>query len=186
MSKLGDEVDRLIEKYGPGVMGRETDDPVTLGIRRSLFVELAKSTGFRSRWLQAFNPDHTNDPTMYWALREANIPLHDPLGWYLFLDDERDISYVGLTPDDGVVVCRSSHAAYEVCDVRRRPPSLMFLDHDLGLLHPETGLISKMLDDTMRFLRWATRKYPDWDFDYSVHSMNPQGAMNIKSFLRSR
>ena len=184
MSKLADEVDGLIEKYRADVLDTSAG-PVLLGIRRKLLVELARTVGFRSRWVQAFGPDHTDDPTMDRALREANIPLHDPKGWYLFLDDERDISYVGLTPDDGVVVCRSSHAAYAECQNRGRPPSMMYLDHDLGLLHPETGLISRGLDDTMRFLRWATRQFPDWDFDYEVHSMNPQGCMNIKSFLDS-
>jgi len=148
-------------------------------------VDLARTTGFRERWVAAFNPDHTDDPTVYRALREANIPLHDPNGWYLFLDDERDISYVGLTPKDGVVVCRSSREAVTECKNRGGPPSLMYLDHDLGLLFPETGLLSRGVDTTMRFLHWATGQYPSWDFDYDVHSMNPEGAKNIRAFLDS-
>lgn len=27
--------------------------------------------------------------------------------------------------------------------------------------------------------------YPDWDFDYDVHSMNPEGCLNIRAFLDS-
>lgn len=185
MSKLAREVDEYIAKYGPDVINPATPGhEVEHALKRELFVELARVTGFRERWVRAFNPDHTDDPTMYRALREANIPLHDPRGWYMFLDDERELSYLGLTPEDNVTVCRSSKEAMRLCIVRG-PPSMMYLDHDLGLLHPETGLISRGLDTTMMFLRWATNKFDDWDFDYEVHSMNPEGAKNIKSLLDS-
>ncbi len=183
MSKLADEVDAYIAKYGADLMSPAAPGArVKHAVERALFVELAHTTGFRERWLNAFNRDHTDNPAMYWALKEANIPLHKPLGWYLFLDDERDISYVGLTPDDNVTVCRSSKEAMRLCIVRG-PPSLMFLDHDLGyknIDHPSWGV-----DTTMVFLKWATNKFPDWDFDYSVHSSNPDGCLNIKAFLDS-
>lgn len=182
MSRLSDKVDSHIETYRPVLMDNTRPDWDTV---LGLFVELARGTGFRERWVRAFNPDHTDDPTVYRALKDANIPLHHPDGWYLFLDDERDISYLGLEPQDNVVVCRSSREAVQACITRGCPPSLMFLDHDLGLLFPETGLISRGLDTTMRFLHWATGKYPDWDFDYDVHSMNPQGCLNIRAFLDS-
>lgn len=103
----------------------------------------------------------------------------------MFLDDERHLSYLGLVPEDNVVLCRSSYEAAQACKSRGGPPSLMFLDHDLGLLRPETGLISRGLDTTMRFLKWATDRYPEWDFDYDVHSMNPEGTKNIRAFLDS-
>ena len=186
MSRLATEVENLLAKYGPEVINpAPPGEEIAHAAKRKAFVELARATGFRERWVRAFNPDHTDDPTVYRALREANIPLHDPKGWYMFLDDERDISYLGLTPEDNVVLCRSSREAAQQCRDRGGPPSLMFLDHDLGLLHPETGLISRGLDNTMRFLKWATDRYPDWDFDYDVHSMNPEGCLNIRAFLDS-
>lgn len=188
MSKLADKVDALIEEHRPALLAKinaanETNHSVAEGVQA--LVELARATGFRERWVAAFNPNHTDDPTVYRALREANIPLHDPNGWYMFLDDERELSYLGLTPEDNVVLCRSSREAAQQCKVRGGPPSLMFLDHDLGLLFPETGLISRGVDTTMRFLNWAAFNYPDWDFDYDVHSMNPEGCLNIRAFLNS-
>lgn len=100
--------------------------------------------------------------------------------WSLFLDDERDISYVGLTVEDGVVACRSSAEAMIMCRTHGRPPSVMYLDHDLGYL---PGTYEP--DTTMLFLRWATNEYPDWDFSFSVHSQNPTGVQNIIAFLNS-
>lgn len=181
MSKLATEVENLLAEHGPAML--DSDHRTDAALAR--FVELARTTGFREQWVRAFNPDHTDDPTVYRALREANIPLHDPKGWYMFLDDERELSYLGLTPEDNVVLCRSSREAARACKDRGGPPSFMFLDHDLGLLYPETGLISRGLDTTMRFLKWATNQYPDWDFDYDVHSMNPEGCLNIRAFLDS-
>jgi len=215
VSKLATRVDALIEEHRPALLSKinaanaawaatmpddarpdDANDRAargdalasanhTVADATQALVELARTTGFRERWVAAFNPDHTDDPTVYRALREANIPLHDPKGWYMFLDDERHLSYLGLTPEDNVVLCRSSYEAAQACKDRGGPPSLMFLDHDLGLLRPETGLISRGLDTTMRFLKWATDRYPEWDFDYDVHSMNPEGTKNIRAFLDS-
>lgn len=99
--RLADKVDALIAKYGPDVVGPAAPvGELELARKRDAFVELARTTGFRSRWLRAFD---TEDPTMYCALQGANIPLHDPSGWYMFLDDERDISYVGLDPKRGEI-----------------------------------------------------------------------------------
>ena len=107
MSKLAREVETLLAQHGPDVMGPSAPGgELELTRKREAFVELARTTGFRDRWVRAFNPDHTDDPTVYRALREANIPLHDPKGWCLFLDDERDISYVGLTPEDSETTSR--------------------------------------------------------------------------------
>jgi hypothetical protein len=184
MSKLAREVDDLLATHAPVALAPNV--PGFEGIynlQRALLVMLARVTGFRKRWVQAFDPDHGNDQEMYRALREANIPLHDPEGWYMFLDDERHPSWVGIAPEDNVVLCRSSKEAKRECLTRGKPPSLMFLDHDLGYRnkdYPSWGV-----DTTMDFLQWATDKYPDWDFDYEVHSMNPVGAQNIKSFLES-
>ena len=101
-------------------------------------------------------------------------PVREP--WALFLDDERDPSFVG---GGDWVVCRSSEGAIQETVSRGCPPSVMSLDHDLG------G------DDTaMQYLRWAMGAYEGWDFTYRVHSQNPVGRDNLvalcESFRRSR
>ena len=80
----------------------------------------------------------------------------------------------GLIEDH--VIARSTEAAIWV--VRNRPtlPSFVSFDHDLG------G------DDTaMKFLRYLERYgYCDQPpFDYQIHSQNPVGRDNIRSFMES-
>ena len=99
-----------------------------------------------------------------------SFPAPEP--WAMFLDDERDPSFIG--GGDEWVVVRSSAEAISETVKRGSLPSKMSLDHDLG------G------DDTaMRFLRWATGFDEDWNFQYSVHSQNPVGRDNLISLLES-
>lgn len=94
-----------------------------------------------------------------------------PAPWGLFLDDERDPSFVG---GGEWVVCRSTDEAVTETLSRGCPPSVMSLDHDLG-----------GTDTSMRYLRWVTDQYENWEFSYRVHSQNPVGRDNIVSLLES-
>ena len=97
--------------------------------------------------------------------------------WEMFIDDER---FPGKDVSDSVVVVRSSQEAIEFCKAAKSLPKNIMFDHDLG------G------DDTsMRFIRWMVDElYNDEpkykfhpDFKFSVHSQNPVGAENIKSYM---
>lgn len=110
------------------------------------------------------------------------------MSYRLFLDDERAIedceNYLGdpmydTTVDDWVI-CRKSADALDT--VRKKGlPTFMALDHDLGLDDDYN------LDTTMKFLHalvelvGAETPPPE----YSVHSMNAVGRMNIVSFMMS-
>lgn len=111
--------------------------------------------------------------------------------WYLWLDDERDPKVV-LAPDNGDealgeryqqyveaalvdVDWRWAKTAQEASDLVEEfgHPKVMGLDHDLGV-----G------GTAMTFLRWMADQglhVPAW----YVHSANPVGAENIRSFMRS-
>jgi hypothetical protein len=71
-------------------------------------------------------------------------------------------------------VVRSSKEALEWVD-KNGIPDIISFDHDLG------G------DDTsMVFLKNLYEKYPDgYTFKYHIHSDNPIGKLNIKSFIDS-
>ena len=88
----------------------------------------------------------------------------------LFIDDVRD------APDNLWTVCRSSHQAIEHIKVYGMPAFISF-DHDLG-----------GEDTTMLFLRRLVNEL--WDGketqpEYRIHSANPVGSENIKSFMES-
>lgn len=97
--------------------------------------------------------------------------------WKLFLDDER---FPGKNVEN-TIIRRSSQEAIDLClELKSFPNEIMF-DHDLG------G------DDTsIRFIRWMIGMLLDdqsgnfklpVDFKYSIHSQNPIGAANIKSYM---
>ena len=95
--------------------------------------------------------------------------------YILFLDDERDPSYVFSRGEAfmPVRVARSTEDAKAVVSLYG-PPAHMALDHDLG-----------GDDTTMVFLKWfreecAPKEVPT----YSVHSSNPVGASNIRAYMR--
>lgn len=90
----------------------------------------------------------------------------------LFLDDER------FPVDDNWVIVRDFAAAVSyVC--RNGFPSFVSFDHDLG--DGPSG---------HAFARWLIERDLDEgdmpeNFNYTVHSMNPVGAKNIKSVMDS-
>ncbi len=94
--------------------------------------------------------------------------------WKLYLDDVRN------PPEPGWTVARSSTMAVVIISKRKRLPSAMSLDHDLG-----------DEDNTMRFLKELYAIWEMWGSDpklipsYQVHSANPVGIKNIISFMES-
>ncbi len=106
--------------------------------------------------------------------------------WILFLDDEREPSF-GLKVSGNVVVARTSAHALHLVRMNGMP-YVMQLDHDLGM----TGggmTRSDVPDTTMTFLRGLAEmfmfgeiSFPD-DFSYDVHSQNPIGVENIRSYI---
>jgi NAD+-processing family protein with receiver domain len=93
--------------------------------------------------------------------------------WKLFIDDIRN------PDDDSWVIARTSDEAIELVEQRGIPQIISF-DHDLG------G------DDTsMRFLGWMVSRIIEKnltlprEFCYTVHSMNPVGAENIRGLMEN-
>lgn len=95
------------------------------------------------------------------------------MSYKLFIDDER---FPVENSGEWVIVRSSQQAISEV--YQKGMPSFISFDHDLG------G------DDTsMKFLRWLLDEllddmiaFPE-GFGYYVHSQNPVGAENIRSFM---
>src|SRR5258706_15616257 len=88
----------------------------------------------------------------------------------IFLDDER-------MPEDlaeGWIICRSSEEAKDLVVSKEKPPNFLALDFDLG-----------GEDTALNFLRFLYDIYPQDIPDYSVHSSNPCGRMNIISFMET-
>lgn len=95
------------------------------------------------------------------------------MSYKLFIDDER---FPAENSGEWVIVRSSQQAISEV--YQNGMPDFISFDHDLG------G------DDTsMKFLRWLLDELLDGmiafpvDFCYYVHSQNPVGAENIRSFM---
>jgi hypothetical protein len=98
--------------------------------------------------------------------------------WKLFLDDEREPVGTGWT------VCRSVAEAIAVTGMFGLPSYISF-DHDLG-----DGVAPVGYDNTgMGFAKWFADQVMDGahmpeGFDFYVHSQNPIGADNIRSYMR--
>jgi len=103
-----------------------------------------------------------------------------PLGWALFIDDERnpeDVFWLSYRSDHDWTVCRSwKEVKHEIVSQGRMPTTISF-DHDLGDGY-ESGheithnLIDMHLDGDYTFMG-STEIY--------VHSMNPVGREAIRS-----
>lgn len=97
------------------------------------------------------------------------------INWKLWLDDQLDDPE---TPErhtpERFKGARSTEEAKALV-VEHGMPWTMDLDHDLG-----EG------DRTMDFLKWLQERYPNGPVPItSVHSKNPEGALNILSFVSS-
>ena len=101
--------------------------------------------------------------------------------WRLYLDDIRN------PPDESYVLARSVEEA-KVLITAYGVPLFISFDHDLGA--DENG---NLLPTGYDLAKWIVEHDMDKKsnihifsvFDFEVHSMNPVGAENIKSFLQS-
>lgn len=104
--------------------------------------------------------------------------------WNLFLDDERYPFWVYDKPSDpgGYTILRSTEAA-QMAVRAFGMPRFMSLDHDLGLLPSGED------DTAIKFLRWLSEEVWDGKAEtipsYKIHSANPIGQENIRSFMES-
>lgn len=98
------------------------------------------------------------------------------MSYYLWLDDER------LAPDmSNVIVCKN-YEQFVDCINEHGLPSRMSFDHDLTI---KSGTIEKTGLDCAK---WLVEYCLKNDLDLpgcGVHSMNPAGAENIKSILKT-
>lgn len=119
----------------------------------------------------------SND-SVYTSLPEQPYPSHNN-HWNLFLDDLRFPYYVDPHSKAVWVMARNLDEAKGLC-VRFGMPGFISFDHDLG-----PG------EDAMMFCRWLAYEFYDKDNknhkipNYQVHSSNPVGVENIKSFMDS-
>jgi hypothetical protein len=104
------------------------------------------------------------------------------MNWNLYLDDLR-------TPpaDRDWLVCRSSQEALDRIAELGTPQFISF-DHDLG--GDDTSMV--FLNRWVRIPTYADPTRPGWHAhgkvtipDYQIHSANPVGAQNIRSFMES-
>ena len=97
-----------------------------------------------------------------------------PIQWNLFLDDER------FPPEDGKQwqIARTVDDALMLLHAFGCPTFISF-DHDLGEDQPTGMDFAK----TLVYLDQKTSNYIPRDFTFYVHSQNPVGAANIRSYL---
>lgn len=100
--------------------------------------------------------------------------------WKLFLDDERELSYIGAEGPEWCVA-RSVDEAMALIEEKGVPSHIAF-DHDLALNsygHTETAM------DFLRLLEWEYANSTPELFTWSVHSSNPLAKHQIDSFINS-
>jgi hypothetical protein len=107
---------------------------------------------------------------------------------YLFLDDERfprDVTWIHIDKTAPWEIVRSCGSAIKWVNENGFPDVISF-DHDLGEAHYYGNF-----DDGKTgydFAKWlveydmATQSMPA-DFSFTIHSMNPIGASNIRNYL---
>lgn len=91
--------------------------------------------------------------------------------WSLFIDDLRE-----PPGDQQWVVCRSTEEALTAVSELGLPGFISF-DHDLGGDDTAMAFLSRLVNEL-----WDGSAPPP---DYRVHSANPVGAQNIRSFMES-
>ena len=100
--------------------------------------------------------------------------------WKLFLDDER------YPTDNSWVIARNYHDAVWYVTNYGLPRFISF-DHDLAFDHYTIGKPHEFTG--YDFAKWFANYVMDNevdldpDFDYYVHSMNPVGAENIRTYM---
>lgn len=96
--------------------------------------------------------------------------------WKLFVDDMRN----PFDNEDWVIARSSSEAIYEIRQ-RGSMPTHLALDHDLG--GDDTVMI--FLRDLYHFWEEEHSAKKELIPEYTVHSANPIGTENIRSFMKS-
>jgi hypothetical protein len=109
--------------------------------------------------------------------------------WTLFLDDLRfpeDVPYdLGAYKD--LIICRTMDDAVW-CVTQYGLPTKISFDHDLAEIHYTTDDGEKT---GYTFARWLCQYIMDNNLDfpenfvYSIHSMNPIGAENIRCYMEN-
>lgn len=103
------------------------------------------------------------------------------MNWFLYLDDERFPKTEGPW-----IIARSVEEAFRLIQ-EKGCPQKMSLDHDLGW----DDALNKALPDGTNFVHQFVAKCLDGeiklpeDFSYNIHSANPVGSANMKSYLDS-
>lgn len=103
--------------------------------------------------------------------------------WILFLDDLREPTdqqkeIAKSFSDVEMVIIRSTKAAKIHTLKMNCAPIYIFFDHDLG----EDEF---KIDESVVYLNWLIEMYPEANIEYSVHSSNPAGRLNIISKMES-
>jgi hypothetical protein len=99
--------------------------------------------------------------------------------WKLFLDDLRN------APDDSFIVARSVEEAQRLIEENGMPECISF-DHDLGM-----DVEENILPDGYDFAKWIVNQvieeklHVPSHFSYTIHSMNPVGAENIRQLMNN-
>ena len=96
--------------------------------------------------------------------------------WMLFLDDER----YPKDYDEDWVIARNFDDAMWYLESKGIPNHIAF-DHDLGMKSKTGYQFAKAFCDYLETEGFALPE----DFSYSVHSMNPVGAKNIRDYMES-
>lgn len=109
--------------------------------------------------------------------------------WKMFLDDMRMPAQVGLQNNEFFIV-RSFKEAVDAIKERGTCPSYIAFDHDLAEEH-YGGDFSRH-ETGFDFARWLIERDIDEggnfipkDFAYSIHSMNPYGAEDIRAIMHN-
>jgi len=103
------------------------------------------------------------------------------MGYKLYLDDIRDPKDSGYSSNDDWEICRTPEEAMQTIKVLGCPYFISF-DHDMGMGTMLTG---------MDLAKWIVKKNEKKEiflpsaFSFKVHSANPIGAENIRSYLNN-
>lgn len=95
------------------------------------------------------------------------------MNYSLFIDDLRELSYLGNVNPEEWKIARTSFEAIKIVSEIGIPDFIAF-DHDLG------G------DDTsMVFVKWWSNNIEKQFPPFIIHSSNPVGKLNLESFMNS-
>ena len=108
--------------------------------------------------------------------------------WKLFLDDYRWPEHINMARNE-FIIARSYNEAVALVKEHGAPEFISF-DHDLADAHYGGNFSSEKTG--MDFAKWLVETdidnqgnfLPD-NFTYNVHSMNPDGARNIRGLMEN-